>query len=127
MAYLTYDEYKNNYQLEPVDEEYFAKLLFRAELAIGQYTASYLTDKKFEDLSGHQQAKLKLATALMVDEIAITGKLRQSERENGVQSQTIGRTSVNYGTNRKAESLPADVLNVLRGTGLLLRGVPYVR
>ncbi|MGQ4573343.1 hypothetical protein ACUIJP_04575 [Leuconostoc pseudomesenteroides] len=126
MAYLTKDEYKT-FHFEEVADDQFDKLEVRAEMSINRYISSYAAEKNLEDLPQAQQVKIKLATALMIDDIAVTGQLRQSERSNGVQSQSIGHTTVNYGSNRKQEALPADALNALRGTGLLVRGVPYVR
>jgi hypothetical protein len=128
MAYLTYDEY-TEYPIEHVDEEHFNKLLFRAEMALNGYLVGFSSDNTWDSLNNALKVKIKLATAMMIDYYASTGKVSLEDRQNQAQSQSIGRTSVSFATQSSSQTteLPADVLAVLRGTGFLGRGVPYVR
>ena len=128
MAYLTYNEYKE-YPLEAVEETHFKQLLFRAELALNGYLNGFLDLRTFESLPPKQREKIMLATAMMIDYYATTGRVHLEDRQNMTQSQAIGRTSISFAASSSAQptELPADVLAVLRGTGMLVRGVPYVR
>lgn len=130
MAYLTETEFT---QLGFDDVENFDKLAKRAEIAINLYTQGiYQRYIKFEEDFDHRQQAVKLAMAFQIAYLDISGIMTADDKKT-MQSVSIGRTSINYGSSvggsdGQQYNLSLDAENVLKQAGFsLVMGVDYDR
>ncbi|KXI12082.1 MULTISPECIES: hypothetical protein [Streptococcus] len=130
MAYLTETEFT---QLGFDDVENFDKLAKRAEIAINLYTQGiYQRYIKFEEDFDYRQQAVKLAMAFQIAYLDISGIMTADDKKT-MQSVSIGRTSINYGSSvggsdGQQYNLSLDAENVLKQAGFsLVMGVDYDR
>lgn len=137
MNYLTFGEFKSLTALE-LAESQFNRLLPLASMKLDYITQDFYSFVDLEtDEVAFRKRKFKLAVALQIQNMAKTGIETASDAENQpiATSQSIGGTSVsntyaNRATDRRDRydmSIPKDVVECLSNTGLLYRGIEYVR
>ena len=126
MAYLTHEEYR---ELGFDSTSEFDELLKRAELAINLFIRHYYDFHDFDKDHKFRKKAVKIATAYQIQYLDSTGILTAEDK------QTLGRTSVSYGSNngsRASETasgynLSLDAFNALKSAGFLYSGVDYGR
>ena len=130
MAYLTETEFT---QLGFDDVENFDKLAKRAEIAINLYTQGiYQRYIKFEEDFDYRQQAVKLAMAFQIAYLDVSGIMTADDKKT-MQSVSIGRTSINYGSSvggsdGQQYNLSLDAENLLKQAGFsLVMGVDYDR
>lgn len=130
MAYLTETEF---IKLGFDDVENFDKLAKRAEIAINLYTQGiYQRYIKFEEDFDYRQQAVKLAMAFQIAYLDVSGIMTADDKKT-MQSVSIGRTSINYGSSVSGSdgrqyNLSLDAENVLKQAGFsLVVGVDYDR
>ena len=130
MAYLTEAEFT---QLGFDDVGNFDKLAKRAEIAINLYTQGiYQRYIKFEEDFDYRQQAVKLAMAFQIAYLDVSGIMTADDKKT-MQSVSIGRTSINYGSSvggsdGQQYNLSLDAENVLKQAGFsLVMGVDYDR
>jgi len=130
MAYLTETEFT---QLGFDDVENFDKLAKRAEIAINLYIQDiYQRYIKFEEDFDYRQQAVKLAMAFQIAYLDVSGIMTADDKKT-MQSVSIGRTSINYGSSvggsdGQQYNLSLDAENVLKQAGFsLVMGVDYDR
>lgn len=130
MTYLTKAEFSD---LGFDDVENFDKLAKRAEIAIDMYTQNiYKRYIKFEDDFDYRKQAVKLAMAFQIAYLDSSGILTADDKQT-MQSVSVGRTSLNYGTSTTGLSgrqfnLSLDAENALKQAGFsLIVGCDYDR
>jgi hypothetical protein len=130
MTYLTETEFT---KLGFDDVESFDKLAKRAEIAINLYTQGiYQRYIKFEEDFDYRQQAVKLAMAFQIAYLDVSGIMTADDKKT-MQSVSIGRTSINYGSSEGGSdgqqyNLSLDAENVLKQAGFsLVAGVDYDR
>lgn len=132
--YLTYEQYKaNDYADNDViaDESAFNKFLPLATMVIDSMTMHRLEAGGFEGADDYTQTHVMNAMAAQMTYQAANGyRVLSDGRGQSVQSLTLGRTSLNFGTNGSgvtqsaANAVTADeAVVLLEATGLLYRGL----
>lgn len=130
MTYLTKAEFSD---LGFDDVENFDKLAKRAEIAIDMYTQNiYKRFINFEDDFDYRKQAVKLAMAFQIAYLDVSGIMTADDKKT-MQSVSIGRTSINYGSyvggsDGQQYNLSLDAENVLKQAGFsLVVGVDYDR
>lgn len=130
MTYLTETEFT---KLGFDDVENFDKLAKRAEIAINLYTQGiYQRYIKFEEDFDYRKQAVKLAMAFQIAYLDVSGIMTADDKKT-MQSVSIGRTSINYGSSVNGSdgqqyNLSLDAENVLKQAGFsLVVGVDYDR
>lgn len=135
--YLTYGEFKGLTSSDLFESE-FNRLLPLASMKLDYITQDFYSFVNLEtDEVAFRKKKFKLAVALQIQNMAKTGIETADDAENKpiAKSQNIGGTSVSETyANRNSNisdrydlSIPKDVEECLASTGLLYKGVGYVR
>ena len=131
MSYLTLEEYK---ELGFAEIEEFSELKVKAEMAVDLYTNYFYQDNNLEDDFPLRKKAVKLAIANQIRYLNETGILT-AEDKHSLGSLSIGRTTVNYGSNGSSPAkieaskynLALDTMNLLKSVGFGYRGVCYDR
>lgn len=130
MTYLTKAEFSD---LGFDDVENFDKLAKRAEIAIDMYTQNiYKRFINFEDDFDYRKQAVKLAMAFQIAYLDVSGIMTADDKKT-MQSVSIGRTSINYGSSVSGSdgqqyNLSLDSENVLKQAGFsLVMEVDYDR
>lgn len=137
MNYLSFGEFKDLTASDLAESE-FNRLLILASMKLDYITQDFYTFHNLEnDEIEFRKNKFKMAVALQIKSMAKTGIETASDAENQpiATSQNIGGTSVsktyaNRITDRKDRydmSISKDAIECLANTGLLYRGIKYVR
>lgn len=131
MSYLTLEEYK---ELGFAEIEEFSELKVKAEMAVDLYTNYFYQNNNLEDDFPLRKKAVKLAIANQIRYLNETGILT-AEDKHSLGSLSIGRTTVNYGSNGSSPAkieaskynLALDTMNLLKSVGFGYRGVCYDR
>lgn len=131
MSYLTLKEYK---ELGFAEIEEFSELKVKAEMAVDLYTNYFYQNNNLEDDFPPRKKAVKLAIANQIRYLNETGILT-AEDKHSLGSLSIGRTTVNYGSNGSSPAkieaskynLALDTMNLLKSVGFGYRGVCYDR
>ena len=131
MSYLTLEEYK---ELGFAEIEEFSELKVKAEMAVDLYTNYFYQNNSLEDDFPPRKKAVKLAIANQIRYLNETGILT-AEDKHSLGSLSIGRTTVNYGSNGSSPAkieaskynLALDTMNLLKSVGFGYRGVCYDR
>ena len=131
MSYLTLEEYK---ELGFAEIEEFSELKVKAEMAVDLYTNYFYQNNNLEDDFPPRKKAVKLAIANQIRYLNETGILT-AEDKHSLGSLSIGRTTVNYGSNGSSPAkieaskynLALDTMNLLKSVGCGYRGVCYDR
>lgn len=138
MAYLSFSDYKS-YSLADISKDEYPPLELKASVLLDSITNSfYQQDDLDTDDDMFRKSQFKRALALQIDFMVETKCTSTADLVNNPravsETQSIGRTSIsknyNAGDNsndgRSIYSLISDeVLNILRPTGLLYKGVGW--
>ncbi|MFD2658624.1 hypothetical protein [Gracilibacillus thailandensis] len=135
MPYITKEYYRTDYQGEPVaDDATLDRYIKRASELIDQVTNYALVHLIFDDLPQFIQSQVKKATAAQVEfYVEKDGYLEVDTGTDGVFSSVgigafnyqKGGQSSNY-SNKQANRISPTVLEHLKPTGLLYRGIGVV-
>lgn len=131
MNYITLEEYK---ELGFAEIEEFSELKVKAEMAVDLYTNYFYQNNNLEDDFPPRKKAVKLAIANQIRYLNETGILT-AEDKHSLGSLSIGRTTVNYGSNGSSPAkieaskynLALDTMNLLKSVGFGYRGVCYDR
>lgn len=131
MSYLTLEEYK---KLGFAEIEEFSELKLKAEMAVDLYTNYFYQNNNLEDDFPPRKKAVKLAIANQIRYLNETGILT-AEDKHSLGSLSIGRTTVNYGSNGSSPAkieaskynLALDTMNLLKSVGFGYRDVCYDR
>ena len=131
MSYLTLEEYK---ELGFAEIEEFSELKVKAEMAVDLYTNYFYQNNSLEDDFPPRKKAVKLAIANQIRYLNETGILT-AEDKHSLGSLSIGRTTVNYGSNGSSPAkieaskynLALDTMNLLKSVGFGYKGVCYDR
>lgn len=118
MVYIDYTYYTNTYKGVPIDADTFSRLLERASELIDQVTNYSIQD--FAALTPFAQEQVKKATAAQVEYLYYAGET--SVHGDVFGNVKLGGFTYSGGTQSTSAISPA-VINYLRPTGLLYRGV----
>lgn len=131
MSYLTKDEFVKVLGFDDVTD--FDKLAKRAEIAINLYTQGiYQQYIDFEKEADYRKSAVKLATGFQIAYLDSSGIMTADDKQT-MSSVSIGRTSINYGSQHRISAgqqfnLCLDAENVLKQAGFsLIVGVDYDR
>lgn len=131
MPYLTKDEFVKDLGFDDVTD--FDKLAKRAEVAINLYTQGiYQRYINFEKEFEYRKAAVKLAMAFQIAYLDSSGIMTADDKQT-MSSVSIGRTSINYGSQQcisagQQFNLCLDAENALKQAGFsLIVGVDYDR
>jgi hypothetical protein len=116
MAYIDYTYYTDVYKGVPIDADTFSRLSERASEIIDQVTNYAIQD--FAALPAFTQEQVKKATAAQVEYLYYAGEI-------SIHGDVFGNVKLgdfNYSGGTPSAISPA-VINYLRPTGLLYRGV----
>jgi hypothetical protein len=117
MSYIDYTYYTDVYKGVPIDADTFSRLSERASELIDQ-----VTNYTIQDLSAlpvFTQDQVKKATAAQVEYFVYAGE-QVLHGDNGMTDVRLGNFSYSVGTQ---SAISPAVINYLRPTGLLYRGV----
>jgi hypothetical protein len=118
MAYIDYAYYTDVYKGVPIpDADTFSRLSERASELIDQVTNYTIQD--LAALTPFTQEQVKKATAAQVEYFAYAGE-QVIHGDNGMTDVRLGNFSYSVGTQ---STISPAVINYLRPTGLLYRGV----
>ncbi|BBW97229.1 hypothetical protein ACPVTF_04145 [Geobacillus icigianus] len=120
MAYIDYTFYTDVYKGIPISEDAFSRLAERATAMINQLTNYTIQD--LATLPPFTQEQVKRATAAQVEYFAHAGE-QIVHGDNGMIDVRIGNFSYSSGANGTQSAISPAVINYLRPTGLLYRGV----
>ena len=131
MNYITLEDYK---ELGFAEVDDFSDLRQRAEMAVDLYTNYFYQNNNLEDDFPPRKKAVKLAIANQIRYLNETGILT-AEDKHSLGSLSIGRTTVNYGSNGSSPAkieaskynLALDTMNLLKSVGFGYRGVCYDR
>lgn len=131
MSYLTLEEYK---ELGFAEIEEFSELKVNAEMAVDLYTNYFYQNNNLEDDFPPRKKAVKLAIANQIRYLNETG-IFTAEDKHSLGSLSIGRTTVNYGSNGSSPAkieaskynLALDTMNLLKSVGFGYRCVCYDR
>lgn len=131
MNYITLEDYK---ELGFAEVDDFSDLRKRAEMAVDLYTNYFYQNNNLEDDFPPRKKAVKLAIANQIRYLNETGILT-AEDKHSLGSLSIGRTTVNYGSNGSSPAkieaskynLALDTMNLLKSVGFGYRGVCYDR
>lgn len=132
--YLTYEQYKTNTYADNdviADESTFNKFVPLATMVIDAMTMHRLEAGGFEGADDYTQTHVMNAMAAQMTYQAANGyRVLSDGRDQSVQSLTLGRTSLNFGTNGAGKTQSAadtvtaeETTALLETTGLLYRGL----
>lgn len=132
--YLTYEQYKANMYSDNdviADEGTFNKFLPLATMVIDSMTMHRLEAGGFEGADDYTQTHVMNAMAAQMTYQAANGyRVLSDGRDQSVQSLTLGRTSLNFGTGGTGKTQSAadtvtaeETAALLETTGLLYRGL----
>lgn len=131
MSYLTKDEFVNDLGFDDVTD--FDKLVKRAEIAIDLYTQGiYQQCIDFEKEADFRKSAVKLAMGFQIAYLDSSGIMTADDKQTTL-SVSIGRTSINYGSQQRISAgqqfnLCLDAENALKQAGFsLIVGVDYDR
>lgn len=120
MAYIDYTFYTDVYKGIPISEDAFSRLAERATEIIDQLTGYAIQD--LAALPLFTQDQVKRATAAQVEYFAYAGE-QVVHGGDGMTNVRLGNFSYSSGTNDIQSAISPAVINYLRPTGLLYRGV----
>lgn len=125
MAYIDYSYYFNDYKGVLIEnDDAFSRLSERASDIIDQMTNGRIQDIGFDNLHERIKANVKKAVAAQVESMHLNGGVESIHGSSGVSSASIGNFSYSSGTSNESESSTSSaVVNYLRLTGLMYRGV----
>lgn len=132
MPYIDYQYYTEEYKGTEIDEVTFEKYATRASQVIDQLTNDVLHGQKFTQIAQYLQDKVKLATAAQVEFYVSKGGYETVETgSDDLTNVTIGSFSYQEGSNQSssanAKRISPTVLEHLKPTGLLYRGLGVVQ
>lgn len=129
MAYLTYDDWKENYSHElDLKESEFDRLSKRSVTALNNLTNGYYECRSFSQDLPFRQNAFKEALALTIEHLHQTGAETQAELEAlNLTSVIIGGTHLNMGTQDKVKVslVPHEAQQLLQRYGFMYRAVRY--
>jgi hypothetical protein len=126
MAYIDKQYYDNEYKGVPIsDEDTFSRLAERASDIIDQMTGYLLHGQEFTQFAQFIQTQVKKAVAAQVEYMVTAGEI--VNHGSNFSSVNIGNFSYSEGSgdriNRNEQRTSPAVIEYLRPTGLLYRGV----
>ena len=130
MAYLTFEEFKENSLNDELREEEFSKLLPRASSILAIHTNNFYVFNDLNDDFAYPVTRFKQALSAQIQYFVEAGTTSYYELNKAPQSFSAGRTSVRNsssynprGQNESKSLVAEEVYLLLEGTGLLYRGV----
>ena len=124
MAYIDLSFYLD-FTGVPIEGDAFSVLAERASDMIDQLTNDAIQSLEFEVLHSRIKEKIQKATAAQVEFLYMNGGVESMHGSNDVSSVSIGNFSYSNGSGAESskKAVSPVVLEYLKGTGFLYRGV----
>ena len=131
MAYLTFDEWKTNYNFVELEQSDFERFERKAAIALDNLTQGFYEKYSLEYDVPTRRNAFKKALALTIEQMDLTGAENEAYAQSmNLTSISIGRTSLSSGGKDSSNGLSViapESKRILARVGLLYLGIVYNR